>query len=170
MTISEDLERQIDNTILTTSKELETLLNNRLDVMEKNLKGLAAGIPFRSDLLLRHLDIILETLKSALIVSSTMFVTVIAVDENLLPNINIDLVRIISFAGVLISSIFAVYILWKRENVLSRILKVIGSHEGLRTKLNEIRLEVVDEFAPQKVNSLKKKIKEELKGELSTSA
>ena len=101
-------------------------------------------LPLNTDILLKHWDILLETIKSFFLASSTIFVTSIAIDTSKILNINIHIIIKLSILGLIISIILGGYILYKRNQEKKEIIRKLSFLDDKYTELNKINHEILD--------------------------
>lgn len=136
----------------------------RLDAVENKLKASTNIFPHTIELLLGHLDILLETSKSFLIISATVFTTFIALDPTKLFNINPDAMlhfRSLSLLVVILSSLAMAFLLFKRKKLSDKILKSLGQLECNFYENNDIRTNIIERTSvEERVDELVTKYKD----------
>jgi len=112
-------------------------------------------LPINIELLLKHWDILLETVKSFFLVSSTIFVASIALDTSKILNINIPLIIKLSIIGLVLSLILGSYVLYKRNLEKKEIIRKLSFLDDRYTELSKINHEVFNMSSPKSLEEIK---------------
>ena len=137
------------------------ILEATIGFQEEKMQKLLNAFPLKMDLILKHWDILLDTAKSFLLVSSTVLVTSLALDVSKITTININLLRLISTGFLLISTVFMIFILYKRNEEKKRILNDFTNINSMHSDLSNMKKDLVNINVDSK--ELKEKIKNNLK-------
>lgn len=142
-------------------REILNITQNNQKAVEKLLAWQNQNRPLVIDLHIRHLDILLETAKNFLLVSSTVFIAAIALNTSILINIDVNLIRIISGLVMVGAVLFIIGILWIRGNETYKIIENINETEKIYRELLNLNLDSI--LTEKKLAEIKESVKVKLK-------
>ena len=153
---------EIENIIETKAQEgFKVLLfeQNNLKAQMVSQKELLESrtnlLPLNIDLLLKHWDILLETVKSFFLASSTIFVASIALNLGNILNIDIPLIIKLSILGLVLSIILGSYVLYKRNQEKKEIIRKLSFLDDRYTELSKINHEVLNMSSFESLKEIK---------------
>ena len=153
----------LDEESLSAIQEGQKFLETRLNAIEDNLQKTNQYLPLTMELLLKHFDILLETARNFLIVSSTIFVTARALDQSQRTSINIDLIREVSMWFVAFSIVSMVIILWRRNGEKNSLLENFQRIENTNRSLLKSRMEILDLAKKENIDQMKEIVRKRLR-------
>lgn len=157
------LEKMIDDAVLTQTREIQSIVEKQSEVAEKLIDRENQFSPLRTDLLLRHLDILLETAKNFLLIFSTIFVTALALDTGSVTNIDADLIRSISAGVIAISVLAIICILWSRNTATKAVLEYLRLLQEKYGEIVNVKFDGIALAFPAKRSELTEALKTELR-------
>ena len=158
----ENLIEEVISNVLMESKDEIKLVGDKISLNEAELERISSLFPITTEVLLKHWDILLDTTKNFLVISSTIFVTALALNKEVLINININFIRIVSIVIFLLSTIAIIYILYKRNNDKEEFIHNLSDIKNLYHELNNLRKELIEINSKKYREVLRKVAKEKL--------
>ena len=157
------IEELINQGISIKTLELQRFVEKQAEIAEKLFDRENQFYPLRADLLLGHLDILLEAAKNLLLVSSTVFIAALALNTSAITNIDVDLIRKISIIVMVVSALSMVGILWIRGKEKSLILESINKTAKVYGELVGIKFEALELTINKKSSEIKEAVKARMK-------
>jgi hypothetical protein len=159
-----DLESFVNDIVEQEIKRRKELIDKRMELEAKRFEFKNLYTPEITELILKHLDILLETTKNFLLVFSTIITASFVVNETQFPTI--VLIRCISIIFLLVSIMITVFVLWKRGNEKNKIVNNINSYKEVYNKFHDV---LVDSIEFPKDENLREILRKEAKRKVKES-
>lgn len=119
------------------------------------LESRTSLLPLNMEILFKHWDILLETVKSIFLASSTIFVASIALDTSKILNINTPLIIKLSIFGLFLSTILGSYVLYRRNQEKKEIIRKLSFLDNRYTELSKLNQKVLNMSSAESLESIK---------------
>ena len=139
-------EKIMDEMILKVFNEKLSLHFKNLDIIKKYLESNFKTLPKLSEVMLNHYDVLLSTCTKFFGAGATVFTASIAINQSVLLNLNLELVRQMSLFVIIVSFVGSIFILilrsYDKKFIVDRIMnidKLLFDDAKLRMKMEELR-------------------------------
>lgn len=159
------LESLIDSELIKVLKAGQQQLKEEIEIKKYDVETINRFLPQTTELLLKHLDILLETSKTFLIASSTVFAAAWAINDQNVLTFDINKVRIVSFMIIILSSLAMGIILCIRRSKVKNIIDQLARIEKNYRDISDVNKKIINLTSPKTIDELRENVKTTLKND-----